>query len=218
MRAAEHPLYRDDAAVRAGTLEHLAAGRTVFQMFQFGQNEAEHAARMLELAAPPHGGRVLSLGCGVGGMERLWQLQRPDLAFELVNISAAQLDLCACEGERVLADAEGYVSPRGPFDVVVLAYMLGHVDARATLRSAAANLKPGGRLLVADCFNSHAEFDRLMHYDSPNLMSVLACIDGVCVAHLHGDELQPVPFIAEALPRVRHWTYPAVVVLEAEGA
>lgn len=214
MRAAEHPLYRDDAAVGRGTLEHVQAGRTIFQMFQFGASEAEHAARMLELVDPPAGGSVLSLGCGVGGMERYWQLRRPDLSFELVNISAAQLDLCACEGERVLADAEGYVSPRGPFDVVVLAYMLGHVDARATLHSAMANLKPEGLLLVADCFDSEPEFDWQMHYDSPKLDAVREQLPWIATWR----DLKPVPFIAEALPNVQGLTRPAVILAGASGA
>lgn len=215
MRASEHPLYRDDAAVRAVTLEHVAAGRTIFQMFQFGASEAEHAEQMLEIVAPlPEGGSVLSLGCGVGGMERLWQLRRPDLSFELVNVSPAQLDLCACEGERVLADAEGYVSPRGPFDCVVLACMLGHVDVQATLASALRNAKAGGVLLVADCFNSSASFDSEMHYRSPSLPVVQAFgLQNAAWVETIDAGLRPHPWIKQTLPEIERATTPAVVVM-----
>lgn len=217
MRAAEHPLYRDDAQIGRATMEHLAAGRTIFQMFQFGCTEFQHARRMLDIANPPHDARVLSLGCGVGGMERLWQLARPDLTFELVNISAAQLDLCACEGERVLADAQGYVSPRAPFDLVVLACMLGHVDATLTMRSAWANVRPGGRLLVADCFDSTPEFDACMFYSSPRRLDVSTDVDALWV-DTYRSGLRPTNFIAETLPHVDQMTKPAVLLLEKRFA
>jgi hypothetical protein len=164
-----HPLYDDEALVGEVTQRHLDAGRTVFQLWQAAPTEREHSVTLLDIAAPPHRARVLSLGCGVGGMERYWQLVRPDMRFTLQNVSKAQLDLCLCEGERVLGDAQAFVHDWGApgFDVTVLAYMLGHVDAAATLRRAIAVTR--GTILVVDVFDVSPTFKRLLHYDPPSV-------------------------------------------------
>lgn len=206
-------MYRDEATLRGGTAWHLAQGHTIFQLFQFGDERA-HALRMLDLVRPGRGASVLSLGCGVGGLERLWQLARPDLFFELVNLAAPQLDVCLCEGRRVVADAETYRSGR-MHEVVLCAYMLGHVDPLRTLGSALANLAPGGVLLLADVFDSSPEFDAALCYTSPRLADVLA------FASSNGLQLEVIregltapPHVAGAVPEaVLRSTVPAVVVL-----
>lgn len=214
MDMAAHPLYRDDALVRAVTQWHLDEGHTVFQLFQFGDSEAEHADVMLRLAAPPQGGSVLSLGCGVGGLERHWQLHRPDLSFELVNLSPAQLDLCLCEGTLVHADAQEYISARRPFDVVLMAYLLGHVDVERTLAHAVDNLAPGGVLLVADVFDGGADVDRDLAYSTPRRQAVLdlAGRRGLSAGWIGGG-LRPTSFAHAAVPHHLDSVEPAVLLL-----
>jgi len=158
--------YRDPELVRRVTSGLVENGFTVFQLFQFPGGEVKHSIKMLELVQPPKNASVLSLGCGVGGMEQVWHYYRPDLTFELVNSSAEQLKLCLCPGKTVCADAQGYVSGTGLFDCVILAYVLGHVDANVVLRSAYANLKLGGRLMIFDVFDSSPEFDAALDYNS----------------------------------------------------
>lgn len=161
-----HPLYSDPELVARVTREHLDAGRSVFQIFQLGADEHAHSLRVLELLKLPDRARVLSLGCGVGGMERYWHETRPDLEFELVNNSQVQLDLCVCPGRRVLGDANTYTAAQ-PADCVVLAYVLGHCDVPLALAAAAANARKGGVVAVLDVFNGSASFDSNFCYGSP---------------------------------------------------
>jgi SAM-dependent methyltransferase len=211
-----HPLYRDAAQVRAGTEWHLAQGHTVFQLFQFEGGEAEHSRCVLELACLPRNATVLSLGSGVAGMEAHWLAGRPDLTFELVNYSPEQLALSLCPGRRVVADAQGYVSEHGPFDCVVVAYMLGHVDALATLQSALRNVKPGGRLVVLDVFDSTPEFDAALTYTSPTRADVRA-IESVCGLGLRAamTGFKPTDYVRRELPAtLLEQTTPALFVLD----
>lgn len=165
---AGHPLYDDDTLVHHVTQRHLDQGRTIFQLWLAGPTEREHATTMLDLVRPPHRARVLSLGCGVGGMERWWHTIRPDMTFTLQNISQAQLDLCLCPGERVLGDAQAYALDRHAMkhDLTVLAYMLGHVDVETTLRHAIA--ATCGTIFVLDVMEVDDAFKRLLCYDPPS--------------------------------------------------
>ena len=166
-----HPLYRADGeGAGLATDALMAAGQTVFQVFQMADNEPEHCQWLLQCADRDRTiQRVLSLGCGVGGMEAHWHLLRPELEFELVNISQAQLDRCLCKGEKVKANAEDYHSKREPFDMVVIAYLLGHVDVHKTLASALANLAPWGTMLIYDVFEGTSSFRETLLYDTPQL-------------------------------------------------
>jgi SAM-dependent methyltransferase len=164
----EHPLYQDDVALCDVTEVILKAGHTIFQLFQMPETEEDHALWLLQQADPNCTvRRVLSLGCGVGGMEAYWQKFRPELEFELVNISQSQLDRIRCSGRTVCANAEQYRSADGTFDLVVIAYLLGHVDAWLTLWSAVENLRQGGRLLVWDVFNGSERFRKSLFYGTP---------------------------------------------------
>lgn len=168
-----HPLYSSETLVRDLTQWHLVQEHSVFQLFQIGDSEQEHAETLLQLVAPPRGARVLSLGSGVGGMERFWQLARPDLRFTLVNQSQAQLSLSLCEGTHICQDAAEFQSDE-TFDVVIVAYVLGHVDAAALLARAEKALAKTGLLLVYDVFEGSPKFDETLLYDSPSRSQVEA--------------------------------------------
>ena len=104
-------------------------------------------------------------------MEAYWKMLRPELEFELVNWSQAQLDRLLCEGRAVYANAETYLSPRAPYDLVIITYVLGHVGrwVKKTLRKALANLQIGGTLLVYDVFDGTDKFRTQLVYDTPRL-------------------------------------------------
>lgn len=173
MKLSDHPLYGNPAMVKEFTKARMKEGSTVFQMFQFAGGERTHSITLLGMLDLPLGAKVLSLGAGVGGMEKHWHNERKDLQFELVNVSPEQLELTVCPGLRVLADAEGYVSPWRPFDCVLLMYVLGFVGVRETLKSAYANLKPGGVMVISDAFDSTPGFDRVFSYKSPDSLDLL---------------------------------------------
>jgi ubiquinone/menaquinone biosynthesis C-methylase UbiE len=64
-------------------------------------------------------------------------------------------------------DIEKYEGPQ--VDCVILAYVLGHVNAREVVDKAKGFVKPGGRLIVWDLFNTNKEFVDFMEYDSLKL-------------------------------------------------
>ena len=164
-----HPLYSDEELVRSLSNWALSHGFSVFQLFQMGE-EREHSEWLLSGIDPEEKARtVLSLGCGVGGMEAFWHLKRPELKFEFVNTSKAQLDMIICPGVKIQADAQTYLSPNRFFDLIVIAYLLGHVDPALTLQNALHNLAEHGRLVIYDVFDGTDRFDSEMYYDSPSL-------------------------------------------------
>jgi SAM-dependent methyltransferase len=169
----EHPLYQDEVTLCNVTEAMLKAGHTIFQLFQMPATEEDHALWLLQTADPQcTAKRVLSLGCGVGGMEAYWQKFRPELSFELVNISQTQLDQILCSGRTVCANAEQYRSAEGPFDLAVVAYMLGHVNAWLTLWNAMNNLRTGGRLLIWDVFDGSERFRQSLIYGTPSFKMI----------------------------------------------
>lgn len=166
----EHPLYQDVDSKLCGDATDVLmnAGHTVFQLYQMPLNEADHARWLLRMTDPKcKCNRVLSLGCGVGGVEAYWKMLRPHMTFELVNISNQQLRRMVCPGKKVHANAETYRSKAKPFDLVVLCYLLGHVSVNKTLESALANLAPWGRLLVYDVFEGTQNFQETLIYATP---------------------------------------------------
>lgn len=218
MKFQAHPLYKHPAQVKNVTQGFVDRGHTVFQLFQFGGGERTHSLQVLALANLRSDASVLSLGCGVAGMEAHWQSVRPDLSFELVNLSQEQLDLSLCSGRKVCADAEGYLSQTGDFDCVIVAYMLGHVDALKTLRSALANLRSGGKLIVLDVFDTSSVFNETLAYSAPSLAEV----ERFAVDHnmrirvsLQGG-FSPAPEVVQMVaPQVLMQATPAMFILEA---
>jgi hypothetical protein len=159
-----HSLYSDEAQVGRVTKDLLDAGRRVFQLWMLDNEEAEHSRQVLKALQLPMLADVLSLGCGVGGMEYHWHHYRPDLKFTLLNQSKAQLDLCVCPGERLHARAEEY-DPECAYDVTLAAYVLGHLDARLVLENALEYTV--GPVVVLDAFDGTDSFNEAFEYDSP---------------------------------------------------
>jgi SAM-dependent methyltransferase len=168
-------LYDDEASVLRLTHGMLAAGSTVFELWLLDHDEREHARLVLDALPqdPPADARVLDLGSGVGGMARWWADLHPGWRFTLVNRSPGQLALTVCPGAlQVCCDLLRYPAPydreAAGSDVVLLAYVLGHVDVRAALRKALACARPGGMVVVLDVFDTPERFNALMRYRSPS--------------------------------------------------
>jgi len=145
----------------------LRQGQTIFQLFQFPGGELAHSREMLKLCDIPPNARILSLGCGVGGMEAWWKWLRPDLSFTLLNDSQVQLDRCLCPGRKVLANAEEWMLPTNFYHTILISYLLGHVDIRKVM-----DRVDGGtpeRVVIWDAFDGTERFNREMMYRSPRL-------------------------------------------------
>jgi len=139
------------SAIETATLAVIAAGVRQFQAFLTGDDDAAHAARLLELMAPPAGAVVVDAGCGIGETARLMREQRPDLHFVLVNLSAFQLDLCPSDMERVQADFCAMPLPDACADVVLYSYSASQCDDwHAMLVEARRVLRPGGSVFIHD--------------------------------------------------------------------
>jgi hypothetical protein len=164
-------VYDDDEKVGLYTEELMQGGRTVFQLWQLARTERDHSELLLKCLFLPPNAHVVSLGCGVGGMEAYWQQLRPDLRFTLINRSQAQLDLCLCEGTKVLADLDDIdqVGPIPPCDLIVMAYMLGHVDAPKLL--ARLGRSP---VLLLDVVDTTPDFNKRMDYQTIPLFLLLS--------------------------------------------
>jgi SAM-dependent methyltransferase len=165
---ADHPLYADESKVAAVTDWLLSKGHSILQLFLLYQgNERMHSLSVLGRVNVPQGARVLSLGCGVGGMERYWQYARADVRFTLVNASRSQLQRCLCPGKLIHGDMRDptLLAELGLYDVVVMAYSLHHADSVPSMITMAhAYLKPGSTLLVLNVVEGSPAFEDAVQY------------------------------------------------------
>ncbi|MCL2583455.1 MAG: class I SAM-dependent methyltransferase [Streptosporangiales bacterium] len=126
------------------------------------------------LAARP-GERILEIGCGTG-------LQTLNVAaqvgeqgrLDIVDVQQQMLDHVmeqAKEREMTqvvpsLADATALPFEDNSFDAAYIITALGEIpDSAATVRELGRVLKPGGRLVVGECFERHfVSYVTLLHY------------------------------------------------------
>jgi tocopherol O-methyltransferase len=137
---------------------------------------------LLDISAVPKGGRVLDVGCGVGGTSRFLASQL-GCTVTGITISTKQVELAtrlskaeASKGETAaVQDADGFVSlghgkvkfieldaekmgdffnsDAGGFDVVWISEALSHFPNKALFfHNANKVLKQGGKLVLADWF------------------------------------------------------------------
>ena len=173
----DHPAYGDEVLVGRMTDWFIEQGHSVLQLFTLDPDERLHALEVLRHVFVPIGGRVLSLGCGIGGMERYWVEAMPSIEVTLVNQSMAQLARCVCPGPRCLADMRDQGSlPGGGYDLVVMGYSLHHVDdVPAMLEVARSMLRQGGTLLVLDVAGGSSAFAEAVAYQSLDPEVLAAC-------------------------------------------
>jgi tocopherol O-methyltransferase len=114
-------------------------------------------ARLAERAAIPRGGRVLDVGCGLGGSS-LWLARRLGCSVRGITISPAQCAMASTRAREeglagrvsfAVADANRLELPAESFDAVWVIECSEHLtDKAAFLGSCARMLRPGGRLAL----------------------------------------------------------------------
>lgn len=148
-------------AIDRATDLSLAQGIRVLQTGFLDGSPQAHVARLLDLLDPPLNAHIVDAGCGVGEVAALMREQRPDLTFDLVNISQHQLDH-APRGPGYahhLVDFTASGLPGESADVVMFNSALCQMPINQALSEARRLLKPGGQLFVCDL--SIAEYREL---------------------------------------------------------
>lgn len=163
--------------VEQATQALLDQGIRVFNAFLFAESERCHVNRLMEFMRLPADGVVLDVGCGVGETARLMAAARPDLQFQLLNVSPMQLASCPEDMTRVLGDFNDLPLPSASVDVVMFHYSICHAsDIERVLREARRVLREGGSLFINDMSREYPSDI------TPAMQSVLGA-----VAHVRAD-------------------------------
>ena len=189
------PYYPDDYYARPdlARLRELGAGE---------------AYRMALLAPYATGGRLTEIGPGFG----IFAVQAVDAGFDVTVI---EMDRAMCEhleatlGVRAVcsAEPERALAELPPSRVIVMWHVLEHLrDPWATLDAAAANLEPGGTLLIAvpnpEALGARVLGGRWPHVDAPRHLFLIPARTLAERARRAG--LQAVHLTADD-PGARHW-------------
>jgi MPBQ/MSBQ methyltransferase len=144
--------------------EHRVLGREFFGDFlNWGywkadtENQIEACANLAELVfnqIPQLQGRVLEIGCGIGGITKQLSKRIPAEDITAINILDDQLEQCRSlvPGATFVAmDAAALTFPDASFDSIVSVEAAHHFSSReAFFRGALRVLKPGGYLSLCD--------------------------------------------------------------------
>ncbi len=148
------------------------------------------------------GGRILDLGCGLGGVLRDFEASAACFGTDR---SAYALRVCREKGRASFVRADLLATPfrSGSFDTVVALDVIEHLtDDVAFLRAAGALLAPGGRLIVAApafqlLWSQHdVTFQHHRRYTARNLRAVVesAGLEPERITYLHA-LVFPVAFV-----------------------
>lgn len=139
-------------AINRATDLSLEQGLRVMQTGFIGGSQAAHVEYLLKLIDPAPGAHIVDAGCGIGEVARLMAEQRPDLTFDLVNISEHQLRHAPTGAafNPCLTDFTRNTLASGCADVVMFNSALCQMPINQALSEARRLLKPGGMLFVCD--------------------------------------------------------------------
>ena len=119
-----------------------------FSMYWFARR---YYAALARRYAPPGGGKLLEMGCGLGHLLGLLQDDFQCVGIDLIDYSVEQTKLNAPRAEALQMSADD-LSPfeSGSFAVVVALHLVEHLpDPEDTIRQVNRILKPGGLFLFA---------------------------------------------------------------------
>ncbi len=119
-----------------------------FSMYWFARR---YYAALIRRYAPPGGGKLLEMGCGLGHLLGLLQDDFHCVGIDLIDYSVEQTKLNAPRAEALLMSADD-LSPfeSESFSVVVALHLVEHLpDPEGTIRQVKRILKPGGLFLFA---------------------------------------------------------------------
>jgi ubiquinone/menaquinone biosynthesis C-methylase UbiE len=146
-------IYENDIEVRQLTREAIAATNSrLLQIHRFSAWDDLHAKILLEIFNPKPHAKIADVGCGVGELAELMSIQRPDLQFTLINRSSAQLNMCPPGFKTVKCMAEHMPFGDDELDVVMCAYVLGHLAIQEFLSECDRVLDSEGRICIYDIF------------------------------------------------------------------
>jgi SAM-dependent methyltransferase len=119
-----------------------------FSMYWFARR---YYAALVRRYAPPGGGRLLEMGCGLGHLLGLLQDDFRCTGVDLIDYSIEQTRLNAPRAEAYQGDATDFSRyADGELSVVVALHLVEHLpDPAGTIREIGRVLRPGGLFLFA---------------------------------------------------------------------
>jgi demethylmenaquinone methyltransferase/2-methoxy-6-polyprenyl-1,4-benzoquinol methylase/phosphoethanolamine N-methyltransferase len=200
-----------DAPKTTGRVIHWARLYDLFgSLISFG-HDRKLRRKLVVLAAPQPGEKVLDVGCGTGALTfalkprvRGGEVYGIDASPEMIEVAKEKAAMAKTEIDFQVALIEAIPFPDATFDLVTSSLMLHHLPddlKRKGFTEIRRVLKPGGRFLAMD-FASESRFG----LDSPigHLLSILGIARGASVVGKLAPMLKEAGFSdVEALP-TRH--------------
>ena len=147
------------------------------------------AAKLDDLLNLGARGALLDIGCGAGRFLAAFVSRKPDWSIAGYDVGDAHKEqVLAVPGATFFSGVDGLSNLSAKFDLITLSHVLEHLtEPVEILRSAAALLAPGGRLVVrVPCFlDVNTDFflmEHCSHFTMPTLTDTLASA-GLAVTH-----------------------------------
>jgi ubiquinone/menaquinone biosynthesis C-methylase UbiE len=133
-------------ALNEATLIAIDKGISIFNAFKFGVSDKDHVDYLKRHANFRVGGKILDMGCGIGGVADLWGEE--DII--LINNNELQLSKCPERFDRLLCSFENVPLDDGCADAVMFNFSIGHGNQSLALSEARRLLCDGGILFIYD--------------------------------------------------------------------
>jgi ubiquinone/menaquinone biosynthesis C-methylase UbiE len=162
-----------DAPQTAGRVLHRARWYDLFgRVISFGRDKAIQE-KLIELAAPAPGEKVLDVGCGTGTLaiaikEQVGgdEVHGIDASPEMIQVAKEKAAKAGSDIDFQVALIEAIPFPDASFDLVTSSLMLHHLPddlKRTGLDEIRRVLKPGGRFMAMDfAGHSHSPLGHLL--------------------------------------------------------
>jgi SAM-dependent methyltransferase len=136
--------------INENTQAIVDAGLRVLQIHRFADSDVDHVKYLLNFAKFEKDSYVIDMGSGIGEVARIMKETRPDLDFDLVNISSEQLRFSPRNMPKILANFLEIPMPDETYDAVMFCFSIGHEDHEKSIGEARRILRTGGVLFIYD--------------------------------------------------------------------